>query len=239
MEHSTCLDGDALVMSNTKGTAKKSSRRGFETAFCAMRQSSGTFENLSPADAPKRIAEWLTLSVQDFPASPFPSPAKSAEPMTSGICGPQQSNVFAVFAPDFSLARTSQGCLAVGISDEYSETWPRAGTMQNGACYRQPNWERAISVIAFGSLLPTPTTGRRAKGRGRIRWDEVGGSLARKMLRKFWPEETIKGHRNPVYEEWRMGWPINWTGLRPLEMDKFRSWQQQHGACSQTPGYEG
>ena len=28
--------------------------------------------------------------------------------------------------------------------------------------------------------------------------------------------------------EWLMGWPIGWTELKPLAMDKFREWQQQH-----------
>ena len=37
------------------------------------------------------------------------------------------------------------------------------------------------------------------------------------------------GQLNPEWVEWLMGWPIGWTGLKPLEMGKFREWQQQHG----------
>ena len=33
----------------------------------------------------------------------------------------------------------------------------------------------------------------------------------------------------PSYVEWMMGWVIGWTQLEPLGMDKFQSWQQQHG----------
>jgi hypothetical protein len=36
------------------------------------------------------------------------------------------------------------------------------------------------------------------------------------------------GHLNPTWVEWLMGWPLGWTDLRPLAMDKFQSWQQQH-----------
>ena len=36
------------------------------------------------------------------------------------------------------------------------------------------------------------------------------------------------GQLNPEWVEWLMGWPIGWTGLKPLEMDKFREWQLQH-----------
>jgi DNA (cytosine-5)-methyltransferase 1 len=37
------------------------------------------------------------------------------------------------------------------------------------------------------------------------------------------------GRLNPTWVEWLMGWPSEWTDLKPLEMDKYREWQQQHG----------
>jgi len=40
---------------------------------------------------------------------------------------------------------------------------------------------------------------------------------------------TIGGKLNPTWVEWLMGWPLGWTDLKPLEMDKYRSWLQQHG----------
>lgn len=36
------------------------------------------------------------------------------------------------------------------------------------------------------------------------------------------------GQLNPVFVEWLMGWPVGWTELKPLAMDKFQEWQQQH-----------
>lgn len=39
---------------------------------------------------------------------------------------------------------------------------------------------------------------------------------------------AIGGQLNPPWVEWLIGWPIGWTDLRPLGMDKFRLWQQQH-----------
>ena len=39
---------------------------------------------------------------------------------------------------------------------------------------------------------------------------------------------TKTARLNPNWVEWLMGWPIRWTDLKPLGMDKFRSWQQQH-----------
>jgi DNA (cytosine-5)-methyltransferase 1 len=40
---------------------------------------------------------------------------------------------------------------------------------------------------------------------------------------------TVGGKLNPMWVKWLMGWPLEWTDLKPLEMDKFRLWQQQHG----------
>ena len=40
------------------------------------------------------------------------------------------------------------------------------------------------------------------------------------------------GQLNPEWVEWLMGWPIGWTELKPLAMDKFHVWQQQHLKCS-------
>jgi hypothetical protein len=39
------------------------------------------------------------------------------------------------------------------------------------------------------------------------------------------------GQLNPTWVEWLMGWPLGWTDLRRLAMDKFRLWWLQHGGC--------
>jgi len=42
-------------------------------------------------------------------------------------------------------------------------------------------------------------------------------------------QPNIGGRLNPTWVEWLMGWPLGWTDLKPLEMDKSHSVQQQHG----------
>jgi len=37
------------------------------------------------------------------------------------------------------------------------------------------------------------------------------------------------GALNPEWVEWLMGWPLGWTDLKPLEMDRFHEWWRQHG----------
>jgi hypothetical protein len=41
--------------------------------------------------------------------------------------------------------------------------------------------------------------------------------------------ETTGGSLNPTWVEWLMGWPIGFTDLKPLEMDKYQQWQHSHG----------
>jgi hypothetical protein len=43
--------------------------------------------------------------------------------------------------------------------------------------------------------------------------------------------DFLGGIPNPEFSEWLMGWPIGWTGLKPLEMDKCHSAQHTHGSC--------
>jgi hypothetical protein len=39
------------------------------------------------------------------------------------------------------------------------------------------------------------------------------------------------GQLNPDWVEWLMGWPIGWTALEPLAMDRYPRWWRLHG-CS-------
>ena len=44
---------------------------------------------------------------------------------------------------------------------------------------------------------------------------------------------NVFGKITPNHYEWLMGWPLGWTDLKPLAMDKSHCAQQQHGNCSQ------
>jgi hypothetical protein len=104
-------------------------------------------------------------------------------------------------------------------------------------------------------IFPTPTAsdytgaGHSAQGGKNLRtmvaenkWptprvcDYKGGG--QQMIRKdgksrmdqlcFNVEYQETGRLNPTWVEWLMGWPLEWTDLKPLETDKCQEWQQQH-----------
>ena len=81
---------------------------------------------------------------------------------------------FANYDPDTSSWRTSQGCLLTGWA-EFSETWPKSGTMRSGRCYRRQtlahrtsekgssSWPTPRTADWKGATKPSPTTKRRVE----------------------------------------------------------------------------
>jgi hypothetical protein len=109
---------------------------------------------------------------------------------------------------------------------------PRWGSMRNGVVFQHLSAERPITAIASG-LLPTP---RASMGSHGIAWCRARTGEHRHNLEDYlgWKhlqaggEETPGLNAAPDYVEWLMMWPSGWTDLKPLEMVKFREWQQQH-----------
>jgi len=51
--------------------------------------------------------------------------------------------------------------------------------------------------------------------------------------------DPISGQLNPTWVEWLMGWPLGWTDLKPLEMDKSHFAPQQLGEFSKQESNNG
>lgn len=74
--------------------------------------------------------------------------------------------------------------------------------------------EQARNLQTMLKNLGSPVIQRRiAKGK------QIGLSMS---------VSDTSGALNPDWVEWLMGWPIGWTGLKPLEMDRFQSWRKAH-----------
>jgi len=139
---------------------------------------------------------------------------------------------FARFCPVSFSWKIAQYSLLGGLAS-YSETWPRWGTMRDGAC-----WERTTLLepltkgIGSGCLLPTlsvvdwsPTKGQIYQTKNKtIRLRRKDGRTSRIGLAHHLGEK-----HHPNYLEWMMAWPINWTDLDVLGMDRFQQWRRLHG----------
>jgi hypothetical protein len=147
---------------------------------------------------------------------------------------------FASYDPATSSWRTSQLCLVEG-SEQFSETWPRAGTMRNGTVYQRP--PLALTTDATESLLlPTPRVhhaGRALDGGSNVRNALIKrmGAVSFEDAILMWPTPSARdwrsgksseatrqrnsrplnevaapsGHLNPRWVEWLMGFPDGWT----------------------------
>jgi hypothetical protein len=69
------------------------------------------------------------------------------------------------------------------------------------------------------TMLPTPTAHNSKEGAYPAEFTRKTPTLA----------THAGGKLNPMWTEWLMGWPLGWTDLKPLEMDKSHYVQQQLG----------
>jgi hypothetical protein len=81
---------------------------------------------------------------------------------------------------------------------------------------RNPNLETIVGRKMWGT--PKAQDSRHAL------WDRNKGNLGKQVSGLH-----DGGKLNPTWVEWLMGWPLGWTDLKPLEMDKSHCVQQQHG----------
>ncbi len=74
---------------------------------------------------------------------------------------------------------------------------------------------------------PTPRTAGMCGGSGS--WDLLNKNTTVEEARLMGAGNG--GKLNPTWVEWIMGWPLGWTDLKPLVMDKSHYVQQQLGDC--------
>ena len=86
-------------------------------------------------------------------------------------------------------------------------------------------WPTPVSTDGShgGRVIPRmwPTPRAASKSGGGIGLD--GGSGARNNP-NYTPEMGQAGSLNPIWTEWLMGWPLNWTSLDPLPFRMFHEW---------------
>lgn len=321
-----CWDGEQFVPSSGPTTLGGYCLPDSETGCCLDSQSGMMSKHSTEAPGEDESMSSQAVSharTSAQPAKELESTARDPE------CGSTWPGSFARYDRDSSLWKTPQCSLLEGL-DVFSETWPRWGTMRNGACWELMTLAPRTNEIESG-LLPTPLASiathggpnqRDSSGRPGLQmaammwptpsshkqtasgdlvnrdgttWDGVskphskatgkpvqtalldkikystptvndaknsslppsqinrdslvsnvmrwptpragnpgsrpngkGGKILAEEVKKLEESIPVGGQLNPTWVEWLMGWPIEWTDLKPLGMAKFRSWQQQH-----------
>jgi hypothetical protein len=108
------------------------------------------------------------------------------------------------------------------------QMWPTpdANCGQRGT---QPNWtpkrksgqpaQYTINQAVRDRMFPTPTAHNAKECASPSEYNRNTPTLA----------THAGGKLNPMWVEWLMGWPLDWTDLKPLEMDKSHFVPQQLG----------
>ena len=170
--------------------------------------------------------EKSTSSQVDFLAKTFHPQEKAMDSMEKGQeCGQKWLASFVKYDQDSSLWKTHQ-CSLLGDLDEFLGTWPQWGLMQDGECWELTLQDLTISETESG-LLPTVLATDWKGGTTASRPDN--GKLRLDQWRDYVKLKHGLTYPHPTHSELRMGWPQEWTDLKPLAMGRFQVWLQQHG----------
>ena len=218
------LDGEQSAPLNGNPTQLAYCAPDKMTAFSRLSQFGMTYKPLTA----NLGQELLTLFREDFHAKTLAQQDAAQELMENEAeCGEKWHASFTKYDPDLSLWKTHQ-CSLLGDLEEFLETWPDWGLMRNGECWEQQTLEPFIEETEFGLSLPT-TGANEGKGSSQKRYRNSPHFRGAKTSEALRTCETDPIYLNPSFAELIMMWPVGWTDLKPLEMDKSLYAQQQHG----------
>lgn len=133
-------------------------------------------------------------------------------------------------AADFAMRKTraSGSAIQIRLCDQvrHPQLWPtpNCSGLDGGSNSRKANKKRGI----YQMIYPTP----KCQDARAASFDRRKGNLGEVIHGRYLnggnaTPQTKSARLNPNWVEWLMGWPIGYTDSKPLETDKFRSWQQQ------------
>jgi hypothetical protein len=103
------------------------------------------------------------------------------------------------------------------LSSEYKANYQVREKHQNGLTAMVMQKEKNLPTPAARDWKRAVKSGKRITKSGKTQ--SYGDQLP----------NIVGGQLNPTWVEWLMGWPLEWTDLKPLEMDKSHFVLQQPG----------
>ena len=103
--------------------------------------------------------------------------------------------------------------------------WPTPTAHMSKETNAPSEHKRNTPTLTAQVNWPTPRTAGMCGGTGS--WDLLKKNTTIEEARAMGAGNG--GKLNPMWVEWLMGWPLGWTDLKPLEMDKSHCVQQRPG----------
>lgn len=216
----SCWAGAAFVPSKLRRTVVKSSCKGKTTDAYSHSPSGMTCE---PLTASRGVGQWIS-SLADSHAKIFPPLAKARESKASGAgYGERWRESLAKYDHASRSWKTRQ-CSLLGGLTEFSETWPRWGMMRDGALFPLPTLALHTCERESGFL---PTIGKNEyRGTSKKRYLGSPHFRGAKMAEGLRTSVGCGMYLDPGFAENVMMWPIMWSALQPLAMDRCHSARQ-------------
>ena len=226
------LDGEQSVPLNGKPIQQAYCAPDKMTDFSRLSQYGMTYKPLTESLG----EELLTLYLEDFRAKIYPQ-LETEKVLTENEVdyGKRWGGLLARLDQDSSLWRTPQ-CSLIMDSTECLQTFPNWGLMRDGVLWEQTMLAHPTEGNDFG-WWPTPvatdymtgqTNGIAYTGKRFVRTShKTGTEFGAKLTSAY---RLMTGNHLPAnFSEWMMGWPQDWTELKPVGTDKFQKWQQLRG----------
>jgi hypothetical protein len=134
-------------------------------------------------------------------------------------------------ASDYKSQPTSKSWKAKGAinfklsNPEIQAMWPTPTAHMAKETNAPSEHNRNTPILTAQVNWPTPRTKGMCGGSGS--WDLLNKNTTKEEARQMGAGNG--GKLNPMWVEWLMGWPLGWTDLKPLEMDKCLSARQPLG----------
>jgi hypothetical protein len=165
--------------------------------------------------------------------------------MRNGECWEQRTLEQTIRGTESGLSEswpTPRSCSAMAATITPESAWNDKRNPNLETIVGQRLWPTTTAHMAKETNAPSEHTRNTPTLTAQVNWltprtkGMCGGSGAWAQLKANTTIEEARsmgagngGKLNPTWVEWLMGWPLGWTDLKPLEMDKFHCVQQQLG----------
>ena len=193
------------------------------TAFSRLSRFGMTFAPLMD-DLGEELLTWFRAG---FPVRTSALQGGATDLTESGRdSGEKCGESLAKYDPDTSSWKTAQRSLFEDSTLSLG-TWPRWGSIRNGELFPRQIPGHLTNAKGSGSWpTPTKSVGKHGFGVSKTGRGRYSPRIVKQVLEfggTSVPAETM---------EWLMDWPIGWTDLKPLAMDRFLSWYERQSRCS-------
>lgn len=222
----SCSGGERFAPLNLTPTPQAYCSPDRMTAFSRLSRFGMTFAPLTDAHG----EELLTWFLAGFPARTSAQPEKAQDSTESEAASGWKWPASLVKYDRASRSWRTRQCSLIEGLDEFSETWPRWGSMRDGECWELETLAHGTRGAESGSWLPT-ICANESKGSGRKRYRGSKEYRGVKMSEGLRTSERDPIYLNPLFGEIAMGWPRMWTALDVSATAKCHSAPLKRGAC--------